>query len=227
MQALKLKPRPTVSIAVDPNPTASEVAYTNGHVATTLLKMNNVQLDGHAIPEKDGDVFRRRVIASKIVKKRAPSDDLPDLSDLSDTNLPWAGHLTFVGAHRQFRSKFVLAAVCDIVRMYDGFLYHLSVATPGRDYKAHPFCLINIPPVDIREQHCHVTIDRHLDYATVERHFSNAEDVPRQLILELVRLGYVLEGNVFSHPQFTGIEGRIRCDLWGKVITNQPLREVK
>lgn len=215
MGILKLKQPMTISIPVGNSGLDREIACSNADLASVLLKRNDGELMYYNVPDATSDIFRRRILVKRISKKDV-SEDSTDLVDVHHTDLPWIGHMTFNQAHRQFRSRYALAGVVEMVRLIDGFLWNLTIDT-GREIPEMPLKLVSYETPGVLETHYVLTVDRALDACDLVDHFHDVPEIPPTLLAEMTQLGYLLEGNVFHHPQVVGLGSRIVCTLWGKL----------
>lgn len=221
MTALKLKgPKPTsMSIPVGGVSSVREVAVANDNLTSVLMRNSTAELGTYIIPDETTDLFRRRVVVTKQPKKKITNLDIPDISDVHETDMPWLGYVTHATSHRQFRNKFVLGAVVDIVRQIDGYLYSLTVQVPKRGYQPNPLRLVEIPLLGPMDTHHTVRFRKDITADDIKRHFDGVPAVPPSLIAEYTALGYVLEGNIFTHPAVKGYERSIMCELYGRIVT--------
>lgn len=200
--------------------TAAPIIAGYGEIVKELRKHTTADVIKYSVPGTVDDVLRRVVNIAKAPKdallaKGVDINDLPDLADVLDTNLPWLGHVTHNNASRQFRSKNLLAVAVEILREYDGYVYRLSadVGTPPETRGPALFELQSPSRMD-RYYKIHVKLD--LADKLSSDILLKSPIVPQGLIDELTALGYTLQGRFFVHP--SGIYGaNIHVSLFGMI----------
>jgi hypothetical protein len=213
------KPRArTIVIPIDPSLSLREVATSNCQVFHALRKRTNADIYHYAIPDKEGGIFLRRIRVVKSAKADIgfELEDLPDISDLHDTNMPWAGHCSLKDGSRQFNSKYVLSTVIDTVLEFENILYNLHVY---HDPSAGPLQLFDLHRAG-RMDTCH-TVSVRDDIPEIDRlpFYEEPEALPEALVELLATYGYRHSGGtLFEHPDWShNANGRINCVPYGVI----------
>lgn len=182
------------------------------HATTDVIK--------YSMPVTSGDVMRHLINIAKapkdeMIEKGIDIADLPDLTDVMDTNLPWMGYVTHNGASRQFKSKNLLAVAVEVLREFDGWIYRLSADTGTVPESRGPALFeLQSPSRMDRFYKIHVNMDIS-DKLTADI-MLKSPIVPQGLIDELTALGYTQQGRLFTHPgTWRGVN--IHVSLFGMV----------
>lgn len=208
----------TITVMMDPVKNPREVAQTNSSLQTVLSKKNRGEIIYHAMPTEETNLFKRRIGCVKIPKSSVDLSNAPDIEDVYETDLPWIGVTTFCNSTRQFRSRNAVAVVVDIVKEYDGYLYLLTVdaAKPSPGMKP---ALFNTSRFGLTDAYRKLVIERDLSDDVIRKYFDKASSVPKQLIEELRKIGYVFDGvDTFVDP--TGSDpknSKLHCALYGRI----------
>lgn len=207
-----------------PIDTASQVAapiiagYTE--IVKELKKHSTTDVIKYSMPGVSDDVLRRLVNIAKapkadLIAKGVDVDDLPDLADVLETDLPWVGHVTHNDCSRQFRSKNVLAVAVEILREFDGYIYRLS-ADVGQIPESRGPALFELQNPSRMERYYKIHVNLNLNDKLSSQILLSSPIVPQGLIDELTTLGYEQQGRFFIHP--CGIRGaNIHVSLFGMI----------
>lgn len=198
----------------------AEIASANMRIYNRLKRSSVAEISYCGLPDEDCDVFRRRIRVSRIAKENAAPEameDIPDLTDMHFTNLPWAGHSTLNSSPRQFRSKNILAVVIDVVREIDGYLYGLYVDA-GQDFTPHDPVLVTLVPAKKSNSEHLLFVNKSPSEDMVETLLKPDFNIPPSLIAEMAAIGYQVDELGFYLPERSGFAARIRCELYGKIV---------
>lgn len=185
----KAKVSKVVSTNVPVGPaTPADVAVTNTSLENVLRKRRSAEVTVYGVPDGSTDIFRRRILTAKQDAKQHDVSDVPDIEDCYYTDLPWLGYVTFRNSSRQFRAKTILGVVVDVVREFDGFLYHMVV-----DQVAKPAAA----PVLVQKKKAsgggviEFTVQRDIPDAEFIEHFVGIPQYTESLLKHMKSLGYV------------------------------------
>lgn len=197
-----------------------DIVTINATLLNILRKKKMADFTTYGLPTQLDDVFSRKIRLVKMLKKEALGfiDDIPDLDDVHNTNLPWIGQATFNSATRQFRSKNVLACAVEVIREVDGYLYRLSVSVNPEPVAPTPLVLVYLDMAKKAERNHVLTVDKDVTEDQYQMYLIDAAAIPAALVTELGELGYTHTGNVFSQGANAQIGSNIRCELYGKVL---------
>lgn len=223
MEKKVTKPRAQgFSIALSADLTDREVTASSSMIFNIMKKKDRADVFHYAVPEKEGDIFMRRVRLVKCARTETnqPLDDIPDLIDTNFTDLPWAGYTSLKVGSRQFNSKNVMATVVEVVKEYDGILFHFGVYHEPHQEPLQVFDLIRAKSGESSHYLCIRN-----DLALEERaHFINwakNAPLPADLIYDLGKFGYSLSGsNTFVNTDVTdghSANGTIHCVPYGVI----------
>lgn len=183
---------------------ASPITAGFSEIVKELKKRTTTDVIKYSMPSTSGDVMRHLINIAKapkeeLIEKGVNVDDLPDLIDVLETNLPWVGHVTHNTASRQFKSKNVLAVAVEVLREFDGYIYRLSSDTGSVPESRGPALFeFQSPSRMDRYYKIHVNLDIS-DKLTADI-MLKSPIVPQGLIDELTALGYTQQGRFFTHP---------------------------
>jgi len=200
--------------------TASPIMAGYSEILKELKKHSTTDVIKYSMPAASGDVMRlvvsiAKVAKDELVEKGVDVNDLPDLADVLNTNLPWMGHVTHNTASRQFKSKHVLAVAVEVLREFDGYIYRLSADTGSVPESRGPALFeLQSPSRMDRFYKIHVNMDIS-DKMTADI-MLKSPIVPQGLIDELTAVGYTHQGRFFSHPgTWRGVN--IHVSLFGMI----------
>jgi hypothetical protein len=192
-----------------------EVTTTNSSLQSVLRKKDSADVVYYNIPNSEDNIFCRHTMIVKVPKEVLGEGDHPDMNDLYDTDLPWAGYVTFTGSSRQFRSRFGLQVFTRIVKEYDGVLYTLCEG--GMPDKRPPL-IIKSEKHEISAAYVNLTLidDTHPDI--LRTLLQGAELPPKKLNDEMEAIGYIWQKDRFvTTPGHKYSE--IFCRIYGKFLT--------
>lgn len=174
-----------------------------GELIKDLRKHATAEVVKYSLPGASDDVLRRLVNVAKapkadLIAKGVDIDDLPDLADVLDTNLPWVGHVTHNDASRQFRSKNVLAVAVEVLREFDGYVYRLS-ADVGSIPESRGPALFELQNPSRMERFYKIYVNLDIADKLSSDILLKSPIVPQKLADYLGRLGYKQQGRFFIH----------------------------
>lgn len=200
--------------------TAAPIMAGYGEIVKELKKHATTDVVKYSMPGVADDVLRRLVNIAKapkadLIAKGVDVDDLPDMSDVLATDLPWVGHVTHNDASRQFRSKNVLAVAIEILREFDGYVYRLS-ADIGSAPETRGPALFELQNPSRMDRFYKIHVNLNLTDKLSSDILLKSPIVPQGLIDELTKLGYEQHGRFFTHP--SGIRGaNLHVSLFGMI----------
>jgi hypothetical protein len=192
-----------------------EINTTNCSLQSALRKKDHADVVYYNVPDAVDNVFLRHTSIAKVDKARLGEGDHPDMNDIYETDLPWAGFVTFSGSSRQFRSRFGLQVFTRIIKEYDGVLYTLC---EGAMVETRPPVLIKTDKHDISASHVKLTIidDTHPD--VLKAMFRGTECPPKGMLNEMSAIGYEWRTDRFvSRKDLPYSE--LFCRIYGKFLT--------
>jgi len=204
-----------ISVPLEKVRQGREIASTNSSLQSVLRKRESADVVYYNIPSKEDNIFCRHTIIVKVDKAVLGEGDHPDMNDLYETDLPWAGYVTFTGSSRQFRSRFGLQVFTRIVKEYDGILYTLCEG--GMPDKRTPI-IIKSEKHEISSAYVNLTLidDTHPDI--LKALLVSAEFPPKSMSDEMDAVGYT-----WLKDRFVTKEGlkysEIFCRVYGKFLT--------
>ena len=207
-----------IDIPVKESNSMCEINAANSGVTHVMRKRTSAELTYWGVPDHKSSVLRRRVRLVRREKKGLPPEamyDMPDLDDLHFSWMPWISNVTFQGGPRPFRGKYIFGAAMEIVIAFDEMLYTLRIDSDKLypDEGLHVVSLYRAGPL---ENHHSLVISKATDRQL--EGLSDIPDVHPKLEEELISLGYVRDGSVFTHPDAPSQEYRLVCKPFGKLV---------
>lgn len=204
-----------ISVPLEKARPGREITSTNSSLQSVLRKRESADVVYYNIPSKDDNIFCRHSIIMKVDKAVLGEGDHPDMNDLYDSELPWAGYVTFTGSSRQFRSRFGLQVFTRIVKEYEGVLYTLCEgAMPDK----RPPIIIKSDKHEISAAYVTLTLidDTHPDI--LKSMLAGPEFPPKSMKDEMDAHGYVWQKDRFVSKE--GLKySEIFCRVYGKFLT--------
>lgn len=201
--------------------TASPVMAGYEEIIRELKKYSVTDVIKFSLPDGKNDVVRRMVRISKapkdaLIDRGVDVEDIADLMEVLDSNLPWAGHVTHSGASRQFRSKNCLSIASEVLREFDGYIYRLSAAVTDSQPATLGPALFELQKPSRMDRWYKISVNMEPSDLMTAEIILKAPIIPKALCDELFPLGYVLQGRCFVHP--CGIPGaNINVTLFGMI----------
>lgn len=205
-----------ISVPLEKVRQGREITTTNSSLQSVLRKKDSADVVYYNIPSKEDNIFCRHTICVKVDKAVLGEEhDHPDMNDLYDTDLPWAGYVTFTGSSRQFRNRFGLQVFMRIVKEYEGILYTLC---EGGMPMQRPPVIIKSDKHEISTAYVNLTLidDTHPDI--LKSLLGNVEFPPKSMKDEMDAIGYVWQKDRFVTKE--GLKySEIFCRIYGKFLT--------
>lgn len=211
------KSYPTINVPTEKVSPGKEAAVTNTNLQSVLRKRPSADVIYYNVPSAKDNIFCRHTVVVRTVKRPTDAEtDMPDLEDLYETDLPWAGNVSFSNAARQFRAKYSFTVFTSLIKEYDGVLYLL---TEGVMPPASMPVLIKTEKHPLNDSHHKLTILNDTNPEVLKVLLAKAKMVPDQLKAELGELGYVWEKDRFVNYQEGIAYSEILCRIYGKFLS--------
>jgi hypothetical protein len=193
-----------------------EISSTNSTLQSVLRKKDSADVVYYNIPTKEDNIFCRHTIIVKVDKAALGEDhDHPDMNDLYETDLPWAGYVTFLGSSRQFRNRFGLQVFTRIVKEYEGILYTLCEG--GMPVTRDPL-IIKTDNHQVSTGYVNLTLIDDTNPDILKSLLSGPEFPPKTMKDEMEAIGYVWQKDRFVTKE--GLKySEIFCRIYGKFLT--------
>lgn len=204
-----------ISVPLEKVRQGREISTTNSTLQSVLRKKESADVVYYNIPSKGDNIFCRHTVILRVDKEVLGDGDHPDMNDLYETDLPWAGYVTFTGSSRQFRNRFGLQVFTRIVKEYDGILYTLCEG--GMPDKRNPI-IIKSDKHEISSAYVNLTLidDTHPDI--LKALLAGSEFPPKPLKDEMDAIGYTWQKDRFVTKE--GLKySEIFCRIYGKFLT--------
>jgi hypothetical protein len=216
-QALAKPKYETIDVPLAQCRGSREAKATNSTVQSVLRKKSCAEVIYYAIPDKKSNVFCRRITLAKVDRSELNLDpDHPDMDDLYDTELPWAGLVSFEGSSRQFRARYALKVFVQVTRMYGDVLYLFA---EGGWADLNPPVLLNVEKNNLVASHLKLTIIDDVPKKALDVMIPTK--FPKALIDDMRIAGYEWKDDRFVGIDPTRPYSEILCRPYGKFL--QPL----